>query len=76
MASVKVPPALIAPHPCPPLCTDPVPVFEAARSLDDRLQPPSFDPSGQPRRDLHTSWKRHPELLGPKGTDKTFVGRT
>uniref|UniRef100_A0A671ELR1 Homeobox protein cut-like n=1 Tax=Rhinolophus ferrumequinum TaxID=59479 RepID=A0A671ELR1_RHIFE len=45
---------------------DPVPVFEAARSLDDRLQPPSFDPSGQPRRDLHTSWKRHPELLGPK----------
>ncbi|XP_014642722.1 PREDICTED: homeobox protein cut-like 2, partial [Ceratotherium simum simum] len=45
---------------------DPVPVFEAARSLDDRLQPPSFDPSGQPRRDLHASWKRHPELLGPK----------
>ncbi|XP_045314864.1 homeobox protein cut-like 2 isoform X2 [Leopardus geoffroyi] len=45
---------------------DPVPVFEAARGLDDRLQPPSFDPSGQPRRDLHTSWKRHPELLGPK----------
>ncbi|KAF5929301.1 hypothetical protein HPG69_019322 [Diceros bicornis minor] len=48
------------------LCADPVPVFEAARSLDDRLQPPSFDPSGQPRRDLHASWKRHPELLGPK----------
>ncbi|KAM5199672.1 homeobox protein cut-like 2 isoform 2-T2 [Hipposideros larvatus] len=45
---------------------DPVPVFEATRSLDDRLQPSSFDPSGQPRRDLHTSWKRHPELLGPK----------
>ncbi|XP_042767559.1 homeobox protein cut-like 2 isoform X6 [Panthera leo] len=45
---------------------DPVPVFEAARGLDDRLQPPSFDPSGQPRRDLHASWKRHPELLGPK----------
>ncbi|XP_073737226.1 homeobox protein cut-like 2 isoform X3 [Callorhinus ursinus] len=45
---------------------DPAPVFEATRSLDDRLQPPSFDPSGQPRRDLHTSWKRHPELLGPK----------
>ncbi|XP_030677252.1 homeobox protein cut-like 2 isoform X4 [Nomascus leucogenys] len=45
---------------------DPVPVFEAARSLDDRLQPPSFDPSGQPRRDLHTSWKRNPELLSPK----------
>ncbi|KAK2491721.1 hypothetical protein MC885_004183, partial [Smutsia gigantea] len=36
------------------------------RSLDDRLQTPSFDPSGQPRRDLHISWKRHPELLGPK----------
>ncbi|XP_057347223.1 homeobox protein cut-like 2 isoform X5 [Manis pentadactyla] len=45
---------------------DPVPVFEAVRSLDDRLQTPSFDPSGQPRRDLHISWKRHPELLGPK----------
>ncbi|XP_032732185.1 homeobox protein cut-like 2 isoform X3 [Lontra canadensis] len=45
---------------------DPVPVFEATRSLDDRLQPPSFDSTGQPRRDLHTSWKRHPELLGPK----------
>ncbi|XP_037673260.1 homeobox protein cut-like 2 [Choloepus didactylus] len=45
---------------------DPVPVFEAARTLDDRLQPPSFDPSGQPRRDLHASWKRHPELLCPK----------
>nr|XP_020138681.1 homeobox protein cut-like 2 isoform X2 [Microcebus murinus] len=46
---------------------DPVPVFEAVRSLDDnRLQPPSFNPSGQPRRDLHASWKRNPELLGPK----------
>ncbi|XP_077731748.1 homeobox protein cut-like 2 isoform X3 [Canis aureus] len=45
---------------------DPVPVFEATRSLDDRLQSSSFDPSGQPRRDIHTSWKRHPELLGPK----------
>ncbi|KAM6155118.1 homeobox protein cut-like 2 [Rhynchocyon petersi] len=45
---------------------DPVPVFEAPRNLDDRLQTPSFDPSGQPRRDLHASWKRHPELLGPK----------
>ncbi|XP_036908494.1 homeobox protein cut-like 2 [Sturnira hondurensis] len=45
---------------------DPVPVFEATRSLDDRLQPPSFDPSGQPQRDLHTSWKRHPKFLSPK----------
>nr|XP_054094831.1 homeobox protein cut-like 2 isoform X3 [Callithrix jacchus] len=45
---------------------DPVPVFEAARSLDDRLQPPSFEPSGQHRQDLHTSWKRNPELLSPK----------
>ncbi|XP_036679235.1 homeobox protein cut-like 2 [Balaenoptera musculus] len=45
---------------------DPVPVFEASRSPDDRLQSPSFDPSGQPRRELHTSWKRHPELLSPK----------
>ncbi|XP_049645273.1 homeobox protein cut-like 2 isoform X2 [Suncus etruscus] len=45
---------------------DPVPVFEAARNLDDRLQTPSLDHSGQPRRDLHAVWKRHPELLGPK----------
>lgn len=51
---------------------DPVPVFEATRSLDDRLQPSSFDPSGQPRRDIHTSWKRHPELLGPKGVFKKY----
>uniref|UniRef100_A0A8C6FU81 Homeobox protein cut-like n=1 Tax=Moschus moschiferus TaxID=68415 RepID=A0A8C6FU81_MOSMO len=45
---------------------DPVPVFEVARSPDDRLQPPSFDPSGPPRRELHASWKRHPELVGSK----------
>ncbi|XP_063081685.1 homeobox protein cut-like 2 isoform X2 [Cavia porcellus] len=45
---------------------DPVPAFEVARSLDDRLQPPSLDSSGQSRRDVHASWKRHPELLGPK----------
>ncbi|VTJ59821.1 Hypothetical predicted protein [Marmota monax] len=45
---------------------DPVPTLEVARSLDDRLQPPSLDPSRQPRRDLHASWKRHPELLGHK----------
>ncbi|XP_012586337.1 PREDICTED: homeobox protein cut-like 2 [Condylura cristata] len=45
---------------------DPAPVFEAARGLDDRLQPPGRDPGGQPRRDLHTAWKRHPELLCPK----------
>ncbi|XP_017397747.1 homeobox protein cut-like 2 isoform X1 [Cebus imitator] len=45
---------------------DPVPVFEAARSLDDRLQPPSFESSGQPRQDLHTAWKRNPELLSPE----------
>ncbi|KAK1328644.1 hypothetical protein QTO34_012218 [Cnephaeus nilssonii] len=53
-------------HPCPPLSADPVPVFEATRSLDDRLQPPSFNPSGHPLRDLHASWKRNPELLSPK----------
>ncbi|XP_070331285.1 homeobox protein cut-like 2 isoform X2 [Odocoileus virginianus] len=45
---------------------DPVPVFEVARSPDDRLQPPSFDPSGPPRRELHAAWKRHPELVGTK----------
>ncbi|XP_005876323.1 PREDICTED: homeobox protein cut-like 2 [Myotis brandtii] len=45
---------------------DPVPVFEPTRSLDDRLQPPSFNPSGHPLRDLHASWKRNPELLSPK----------
>ncbi|XP_055963207.1 homeobox protein cut-like 2 isoform X2 [Sorex fumeus] len=45
---------------------DPVPVFEAARNLDDRLQTPSLDHSGPPRRDVHNAWKRHPELLSPK----------
>ncbi|XP_075390007.1 homeobox protein cut-like 2 [Tenrec ecaudatus] len=45
---------------------DPVPVCEAARSIDDRLQAPGFDPSGQARRDPHASWRRHPELLCPK----------
>uniref|UniRef100_A0A4W2GMP7 Homeobox protein cut-like n=1 Tax=Bos indicus x Bos taurus TaxID=30522 RepID=A0A4W2GMP7_BOBOX len=45
---------------------DPVPVFEVARSPDDRLQPPSFDPSGPLRREFHASWKRHPELVGTK----------
>ncbi|EHA97635.1 Homeobox protein cut-like 2 [Heterocephalus glaber] len=45
---------------------DPVPAFEVARSLDDRLQHPGFDPSAQPRRDIHSLWKRHPELLSPK----------
>uniref|UniRef100_A0A8C9URL6 Homeobox protein cut-like n=1 Tax=Spermophilus dauricus TaxID=99837 RepID=A0A8C9URL6_SPEDA len=45
---------------------DPVPTLEVARSLDDRLQPPSLDPSRQPRRDLRASWKRHPELLEQK----------
>ncbi|XP_031193603.1 homeobox protein cut-like 2 isoform X3 [Mastomys coucha] len=37
---------------------DPVPSFEVARTLDDRLQCPSFDPSGQRLQDLHITWKR------------------
>ncbi|XP_021113140.1 homeobox protein cut-like 2 isoform X5 [Heterocephalus glaber] len=48
------------------ISADPVPAFEVARSLDDRLQHPGFDPSAQPRRDIHSLWKRHPELLSPK----------
>uniref|UniRef100_A0A8C5LAW3 Homeobox protein cut-like n=1 Tax=Jaculus jaculus TaxID=51337 RepID=A0A8C5LAW3_JACJA len=45
---------------------DPVPAFEVTRSLDSRLQRPSFDPSGQPRREIHALWKRYPEILSPK----------
>ncbi|XP_029426431.1 homeobox protein cut-like 2 isoform X5 [Nannospalax galili] len=45
---------------------DPIPAFEVAHTLDDRLQGPSFDPSGQPQQDVHASWKRCSELLGPK----------
>ncbi|XP_048196669.1 homeobox protein cut-like 2 [Perognathus longimembris pacificus] len=44
---------------------DPVSAFEVGRSLDDRLQPPSWDPSSQRRPDPHLSWKRRPERLGP-----------
>ncbi|XP_051032547.1 homeobox protein cut-like 2 [Phodopus roborovskii] len=40
---------------------DAVPSFEVARTLDDRLQRPSFDPSGQCLQDVHISWKRCPE---------------
>uniref|UniRef100_A0ABK0LCK9 Homeobox protein cut-like n=1 Tax=Rattus norvegicus TaxID=10116 RepID=A0ABK0LCK9_RAT len=40
---------------------DPVPSVEVARTLDDRLQRPSFHPSGQRLRDVHISWKRCPE---------------
>lgn len=40
---------------------DPVPSFEVARTLDDRLQRPSFDPSGQRLQDVHIAWKRCPE---------------
>ncbi|XP_060238411.1 homeobox protein cut-like 2 isoform X2 [Meriones unguiculatus] len=40
---------------------DPVPSFEVARTLNDRLQRPSFHPSGQPLQDVHSSWKRCPE---------------
>ncbi|XP_038200824.1 homeobox protein cut-like 2 isoform X4 [Arvicola amphibius] len=40
---------------------DAVPSFEVAQTLDDRLQRPSFDPSGQRLQDLHILWKRCPE---------------
>ncbi|XP_036027638.1 LOW QUALITY PROTEIN: homeobox protein cut-like 2 [Onychomys torridus] len=40
---------------------DAIPSFEVARTLDDRLQRPSFDPSGQRLQDVHISWKRCPE---------------
>ncbi|XP_027713194.1 homeobox protein cut-like 2 isoform X4 [Vombatus ursinus] len=46
---------------------DPVPVFEAARSLEDRLQQlQAFDPTSQPLKDLHVQWKKHPEILKTK----------
>ncbi|XP_040587169.1 homeobox protein cut-like 2 isoform X4 [Mesocricetus auratus] len=40
---------------------DAVPSFEVARTLDDRLQRPSFGPSGQRLQDVHIPWKRCPE---------------
>ncbi|XP_057620397.1 homeobox protein cut-like 2 isoform X4 [Chionomys nivalis] len=40
---------------------DAVPSFEVAQTLDDRLQRPSFGPSGQCLQDLHILWKRCPE---------------
>nr|XP_048303353.1 homeobox protein cut-like 2 isoform X3 [Myodes glareolus] len=40
---------------------DTVPSFEVAQTLDDRLQRPSFDRSGQRLQDLHILWKRCPE---------------
>ncbi|XP_069877615.1 homeobox protein cut-like 2 isoform X2 [Dipodomys merriami] len=45
---------------------DPVSRFEVGRSLDNRPQPPSWDPSGQARPDPPAPWKRHPERRGPK----------
>uniref|UniRef100_F6YGU2 Homeobox protein cut-like n=1 Tax=Monodelphis domestica TaxID=13616 RepID=F6YGU2_MONDO len=46
---------------------DPVPVFEAARSLEDRLQQlQAFDPTSQPLKDLHVQWKKHPDILKTK----------
>ncbi|CAO2629505.1 Homeobox protein cut-like 2, partial [Lemmus lemmus] len=40
---------------------DAAPSFEVAQTLDNRLQRPSFDPSGQRLQDLHILWKRCPE---------------
>ncbi|KAK7806478.1 hypothetical protein U0070_018015 [Myodes glareolus] len=40
---------------------DTVPSFEVTQTLDDRLQRPSFDRSGQRLQDLHILWKRCPE---------------
>ncbi|XP_012878544.1 PREDICTED: homeobox protein cut-like 2 [Dipodomys ordii] len=45
---------------------DPVSRFEVGRSLDNRPQPPSWDPSSQARQDPPSPWKRHPEHRGPK----------
>ncbi|XP_052023602.1 homeobox protein cut-like 2 [Apodemus sylvaticus] len=49
---------------------DPVPSFEVARTLDDRLQRPGFDPSGQGLQDVHISWKRCPEPPSAREQDE------
>lgn len=52
--------------PCP---ADPAPVLEAARSLEDRLQQlQRLEPEPPPLKDLGHPWKKHPELIGTKGT--------
>ncbi|KYO39702.1 homeobox protein cut-like 2 isoform B [Alligator mississippiensis] len=46
---------------------DPVPVLEAARSLEDRLrQLQCLDPETPPLKELNRQWKKPPELLGTK----------
>ncbi|XP_055461935.1 homeobox protein cut-like 2 isoform X3 [Psammomys obesus] len=49
---------------------DPIPSFEVARTLNDRLQRPSFHPSGQPLQDVHSSWKRSPEPPSAREQDE------
>lgn len=49
---------------------DAVPSFEVAQTLEDRLQRPSFDPSGQRLQDLHILWKRCPEPPSIRGASK------
>lgn len=54
--------------PCP---ADPAPVLEAARSLEDRLQQlQRLEPETTPLKDLSHPWKKHPELVGTKGTPR------
>ncbi|KAM6242017.1 homeobox protein cut-like 2 isoform 8-T8 [Spheniscus humboldti] len=47
--------------------SDPAPVLEAARSLEDRLQQlQCLEPETTPLKDLSHPWKKHPELVGTK----------
>lgn len=60
---------------CP---TDPAPVLEAARSLEDRLQQlQRLEPEPAPLKDISRPWKKHLELVGTKGTlRRRLPGRT
>ncbi|XP_038618321.1 homeobox protein cut-like 2 isoform X1 [Tachyglossus aculeatus] len=57
---------------------DPVPVFEAARSIEDRLQQlQGINPESQPTDDLNKQWEKNSELLNTKeqkeGTSPTGI---
>ncbi|XP_038618322.1 homeobox protein cut-like 2 isoform X2 [Tachyglossus aculeatus] len=51
---------------------DPVPVFEAARSIEDRLQQlQGINPESQPTDDLNKQWEKNSELLNTKALKAT-----
>uniref|UniRef100_A0A8D0L760 Homeobox protein cut-like n=1 Tax=Sphenodon punctatus TaxID=8508 RepID=A0A8D0L760_SPHPU len=54
---------------------DPVPVLEAARSLEDRLQQlHCLSPESLPLKELSRPWKKRAELLSSKGTRTVPAG--